>query len=82
VSPSSAFGTAAHVDAGSTVEVSVPVQPPPKPLLCRLNLHHKSVRRFNQQHDDYLQCKACGKDRYDVERSDPTATNFGGPIAS
>ena len=51
-------------------------------LLCRLNLHHKWVRRFNPQGEDYLQCKCCGKDRYDVERGDPSMTNFGGGMAS
>jgi hypothetical protein len=44
---------------------------PRKPLLCRLNVHHKWVRRLNPEGGDYLQCKACGKDRYDVERHDP-----------
>jgi hypothetical protein len=39
--------------------------------LCRLNLHHNWVRRFNADGEDYLQCTACGKDRYDVERHDP-----------
>ena len=48
--------------------------------LCRFNLHHKWVRRKNPDGDDYLQCKACGKDLYDVERHDPTVTNFGGGI--
>jgi hypothetical protein len=42
-------------------------------LLCRFNLHHKWVRRKNPEGEDYLQCKACGKDRYDVERADPTS---------
>jgi hypothetical protein len=56
----------------------MPVQPPRQPVLCRLDLHHKWVRRFNKDGEDYLQCRACGKDRYDVERSDPTVTGFGG----
>jgi hypothetical protein len=43
-------------------------------------VHHKWVRRKNPEGEDYLQCKACGKDRYDVERADPTVTNFGGGI--
>jgi hypothetical protein len=51
-----------------------------KRLLCRFNLHHKWVRRKNPEGQDYLQCKACGKDLYDVERGDPTITNFGGGI--
>jgi hypothetical protein len=50
-------------------------------LLCRLNLHHKWVRCFNPQGEDYLQCKCCGKDRYDVVRGDPNMTNFGGGLA-
>ena len=58
------------------VEVGMPVKPPRRPLLCRLNLHHKWVRRFNPQHEEYLQCKACGKDFYDVEPSFPTMTGY------
>jgi hypothetical protein len=49
--------------------MSVPISP--KRLLCRLDLHHKWVRRFNKDGEDYLQCRACGKDRYDVERHEP-----------
>jgi hypothetical protein len=40
-------------------------------LLCRLNLHHKWVRRFNADGEDYFSCRACGKDRYDVEGIGP-----------
>jgi hypothetical protein len=40
------------------------------------------VRRFNPQGEDYLQCKCCGKNRYDVERGDPNMTNFGVGMAS
>jgi hypothetical protein len=58
--------------------MSVPASPMRKRLLCRYNLHHKWVRRFNKDGEDYLQCKACGKDLYDVERGDPTVTGFGG----
>jgi hypothetical protein len=50
--------------------MSAPVSPKRKRLLCRLNLH-KWVRRFNKDGEGYLQCRACGKDRYDVERHDP-----------
>jgi len=49
-----------------------------KRLLCRFNLRHKWVRRFNSEGEDYLQCKACGKDLYDVERVEPSTTGFGG----
>jgi len=49
--------------------MSVSVSPKPKRLLCRFHLHHKWVRRFNPEGEDYLQCKACGKDLYDVERA-------------
>ena len=35
---------------------------PRKPALCRLNLHHKWVRRFYENGDDYRHCKACGKE--------------------
>ena len=41
--------------------MSVPASPKRKPLLCRFNLRHKWVRRFNQEGDDYLQCDVCGK---------------------
>jgi hypothetical protein len=58
--------------------MSVPASRTRKRLLCRFNLHHKWVRRKNPEGEDYLQCKACAKDRYDVERADPTVTNFGG----
>jgi hypothetical protein len=49
-------------------------------LLCRLNLHHKWVRQFNPDGEDYLHCTACGKDRYDVERHDPEFGGMGGPM--
>jgi len=32
---------------------------PRKPLLCRLNMHHKWVRQFSPDGEDYLHCKAC-----------------------
>jgi hypothetical protein len=51
-------------------------------MLCRFNLHHKWMRRKNPQGEDYPQCKACGKDLYDVERGDPTVTNVGGESAA
>ena len=60
------------------VVMSAPISPKRKRLLCRYNLHHKWIRRFNKDGEDYLQCKACGKDLYDVERGDPTVTGFGG----
>ena len=34
-----------------------------KRLLCRFNLRHKWVRRFDQDGGDYLACTACGKNR-------------------
>jgi hypothetical protein len=52
--------------------------PASKRLLCRFNLHHKWVRRFNPDGEDYLQCKSCGKDLYDVERHEPSLISFGG----
>ena len=52
--------------------MSVPAPSKRKGLLCRFNLHHKWVRRFNPADEVYLQCKACGKDLYDVERVDPS----------
>jgi hypothetical protein len=43
--------------------MSVPASRKRKRLLCRFNLHHKWVRRFNQEDgEDYLQCTACGKE--------------------
>jgi hypothetical protein len=56
---------------GITTREGGRVETPRRPLLCRLNLHHNWVRRFNADGEDYLQCTACGKDRYDVERHDP-----------
>jgi hypothetical protein len=50
---------------------------PREPLLCRLDLHHKWVRQFHPDGEDYLHCPACGKDRYDVERHEPDI--LGGP---
>ena len=35
---------------------------PRKPLLCRLNMHHKWERRFYQNGDNYRHCTACGKE--------------------
>jgi hypothetical protein len=58
--------------------MSVPASGKRKHLLCRFNLRHKWVRRFNSEGEDYLQCKVCGKDLYDVERHDPGLGNFGG----
>jgi hypothetical protein len=55
------------------MSVSAPRQP--KRLLCQFNMH-KWVRRLNPQGEDYQQCKSCGKDLYDVERSEPTMTSF------
>jgi len=49
--------------------MSVSVSRKPKRLLCRFNLRHKWVRRFNSEGEDYLQCKVGGKDLYDVERA-------------
>jgi len=43
--------------------------PSRKRLLCRFNLRHKWVRLFNPDGEDYLQCRACLKDLYDVERA-------------
>ena len=59
--------------------MSVPAPRKRKRLLCRFSLHHKWVRRKNPEGEDYLQCKACGKDLYDVERS--SGPNIGGNVA-
>jgi hypothetical protein len=61
----------ASVALAREVVMSVPASRNRKRLLCRFNLHHKWVRRKNAEGEDYLQCKACGKDLYDVERHDP-----------
>ena len=46
---------------GREIVMSVPASPKGKRLLCRFNLRHKWVRRFNGEGDDYLECAACGK---------------------
>jgi hypothetical protein len=63
----------------SPLELIMPVVAPRKSLLCRLNVHHKWVRRLNPDHEVYLQCKRCSKDLYDVERS--SGPNIGGNVA-
>ena len=49
----------------------VPASRARRSLRCRFNLYHKWVRRKNPDGEDYQQCKACGKDLYDVERHEP-----------
>jgi len=51
--------------------MSVPASRKRKASACRFSLHHKWVRRKNPEGEDYLQCKACGKDLYGVERREP-----------
>ena len=51
--------------------MSVPAPRKRKRLPCRFSLHDKWVRHKNSEGEDYLQCKACGKDLYDVERHEP-----------
>ena len=49
-----------------------------KHLLCRFNLHHKWVRRFDRDGGElYLQCIACGKDLHDIKRH-TRIIDFGG----
>ena len=59
------------VDAGgvreSTMEAPASMPTPRKPLLCRLNMHHKWERRSTEDGKGYVKCTACGKDRYEVE---------------
>jgi hypothetical protein len=43
--------------------MSVPASRRRKRLAFRFNVHHKWVRRFNPESQDYLQCVACGKER-------------------
>jgi hypothetical protein len=33
-----------------------------KPLLCRLNLHHRWQKQHNPEGETYRRCRACGKD--------------------
>jgi hypothetical protein len=33
-----------------------------KPLLCRLNLHHRWEKKYNPGGEQYRQCQLCGKD--------------------
>ena len=49
-----------------------------KPLLCRLNMHHKWVQRSTADSAGYFQCTACGKDRYDFEFEDHDPSILGG----
>jgi hypothetical protein len=63
----------------SIAELVMPTPRKRKPILCRTHLHHRWERAFNPEGADYLHCRACGKDRYDVERVDPQVGNFGGP---
>jgi len=47
-------------------------------LLCRFNLHHKWVRRFDRDRGElYLQCMACGKALHDIKRH-TSIIDFGG----
>jgi hypothetical protein len=63
---------AASIFGGRHVGLGIPQA---KRLLCRFHLHHKWVRRFNPEGEDYLQCNACGKDLYDVGRAGLLAFN-------
>ena len=61
--------------------MSVPASRKHKRLLCRFNVHHKWVRRKNPEGEDYLAVQGLRQRSYDVERANPTVTNFGrGPI--
>jgi hypothetical protein len=58
--------------------MSVPASPERKRLLCRFNLHHKWVRRFDRDDCElYLQCIACGKALHDIKRQ-TRIIDFGG----
>ncbi len=35
---------------------------PSKPLLCRLNLHHRWRKEYNPAGETYRRCRRCGKD--------------------
>ena len=58
--------------------MSVPASRTRKRLLCRFNLHHKWVRRFDPKGGElYLQCIACGKDLHHIKRH-PSIIDFSG----
>ena len=58
--------------------MSAPASPEHMRLLCRFNLHHKWVRRFDRDGGElYLQCIACGKDLHDIKRH-TRIIDFGG----
>jgi hypothetical protein len=61
------------------MEAATSTPTPRTPLLCRLN-RHKWERRSTEDGKGYLKCKACGKDRYEVdfEHHDPTLGSSGG----
>ena len=35
----------------------------PRPLLCRLNLHHRWAQQYNPCGEVYRRCRLCGKDQ-------------------
>jgi hypothetical protein len=49
-----------------------------KPLLCRTHLHHRWAPARNPDGENYLRCRRCGTDLYDVERS--SQPNIGGNL--
>ena len=51
--------------------MSAPASRKRKRLLCRFNLKHDWVRTFNPEGEDYTQCKACGKEPFELERHEP-----------
>jgi hypothetical protein len=56
------FGASIRVDLGREIVISVPASRTRKRLLCRFNLHHKWVRRFDRDGGElYLQCIAAAK---------------------
>ena len=65
-------------DPGREIVMSVPASRTRKRLLCRFNLHHKWVRRFDRDGGElYLQCIACGKDLHDI-KGHTRIIDFGG----
>ena len=72
------FGASIRVDLGREIVMSVPASRTRERLLCRFNLHHKWVRRFDRDGGElYLQCIACGKDLHDIKRH-TRIIDFGG----
>ena len=45
--------------------------PTRRPLSCRLNVYHRWITRSTTDGGRYQQCRRCGKDRTDLDNSNP-----------